>query len=308
MVCPERTEAIARELLQRKNWPAIRDTVAWFSILFVTGVWGYAWWGSWWACVPFAIYGVVYASTSDSRWHESLHGTAFKSDWLNNVLYEVASFMVLRESTPWRWSHVRHHSDTIIVGRDPEISAMRPPDPKKLVCKFFNLIAVPRYVSNVLLHCQGKISREEAQYIPASEQRKVFFKARIYVLIYTCVFGLAAYRQSLLPLMYIGLPSLYGVWLLPIYGYSQHAGLAENVLDHRLNSRTIYMNRLNRFLYWNMNYHMEHHLFPLVPYHALPELHELIKSELPQPYSGLFEAYREIIPTLFRQMKDPAYL
>jgi len=30
--------------------------------------------------------------------------------------------MVLRESTPWRWSHTRHHSDTIIVGRDPEIA------------------------------------------------------------------------------------------------------------------------------------------------------------------------------------------
>jgi hypothetical protein len=30
--------------------------------------------------------------------------------------------MVMRESTVWRWSHTRHHSDTIIVGRDPEIA------------------------------------------------------------------------------------------------------------------------------------------------------------------------------------------
>ena len=72
--------------------------------------------------VPFAIYGALYGSTSDSRWHESGHGTAFKTDWMNNVLYEIASFMVMRESTPWRWSHTRHHSDTIIVGRDPEIA------------------------------------------------------------------------------------------------------------------------------------------------------------------------------------------
>ncbi len=28
------------------------------------------------------------------------------------------------------------------------------------------------------------------------------------------------------------------------------------------------MNRLHRYLYWNMNYHIEHHMFPLVPYHA----------------------------------------
>ena len=83
--------------------------------------------------------------------------------------------------------------------------------------------------------------------------------------------------------------------------------LAENVLDHRLNSRTVYMNPVNRFLYWNMNYHVEHHIFPLVPYHALPRLHELIKAELPTPYRGLIDAYREIIPTVIRQMKDPTY-
>jgi MocE subfamily Rieske [2Fe-2S] domain protein len=296
-----------RGLLQRKNGPAIRDTVIWFSLLIASGFWGYECWGSWWAVIPFAIYGVIYASTSDSRWHESLHGTAFKTDFLNNALYEVASFMVLRESTPWRWSHIRHHSDTIIVGRDPEISGMRPPDPKKLVCKFFNLIAMPRYVLNVLRHCFGRLNREEHDYIPASEQTKVFFKARIYALVYASVFGLAIYCHSLLPLMFVGLPNLYGAWLLPIYGYSQHAGLAENVLDHRLNSRTIYMNRINRFFYWNMNYHVEHHLFPLVPYHALPSLHQLVKAELPTPYNGLIEAYREIIPTVIRQMKDPSH-
>ena len=85
-------------------------------------------WGGWWAILPFLVYGALYASTSDSRWHESGHGTAFKTDWMNNVLYEIASFMVLRESTRWRWSHARHHSDTIIVGRDPEIAVTRPPN------------------------------------------------------------------------------------------------------------------------------------------------------------------------------------
>ena len=39
-----------------------------------------------------------------------------------------------------------------------------------------------------------------------------------------------------------------------IYALTQHAGLAENVLDHRKNCRTIYMNRVHRFLYWNMDY------------------------------------------------------
>ena len=107
--------------------------------------------------------------------------------------------------------------------------------------------------------------------------------------------------------MYVGLPSLYGSWLQALFGLTQHAGLAEDVLDHRLNTRTIYMNPVLRFLYWNMNYHVEHHMFPLVPFHALAALHEELKADMPAPYHGLMDAYREIIPAIIRQSKDPTY-
>ena len=55
-----------------------------------------------------------------------------------------------------------------------------------------------------------------------------------------------------------------------------------------------------------MNYHVEHHMFPMVPYHALPAARG-DKPDSPTPYHGLIEAYREIIPALLRQVKDPAY-
>ncbi len=296
-----------RELLERRDGPAIRDTLLWFALLFVFGLGGYLLWHTWWAIIPFAAYGVLYASVSDSRWHESSHGTAFRTDWLNNTLYEIASFMVLRESTPWRWSHTRHHSDTIIVGRDPEIAVQRPVSLPGVFLKFFNMPTLFKYWQNVFLHCTGKLTPAELTYIPQSEHGKVFLRARIYVLIYAGVIALAVYTRSILPLMYIGLPSFFGAWLMVIYGLTQHAGLAENVLDHRLNTRTVYMNRIHRYLYWNMGYHIEHHMFPLVPYHALPKLHELVKADMPVPYDGLLTAYREIIPTLWRQSKDATY-
>ena len=47
------------------------------------------------------------------------------------------------------------------------------------------------------------------------------------------------------------------------------------------------MNPVHRFLYWNMNYHTEHHMFPLVPYHQLPRLHALVKDDCPAPYPSL---------------------
>ena len=300
-------KAALRELLERRDGPALRDTLLWFGLLAASGYAGFQLWGTWWAVFPFLIYGVLYGSTSDSRWHESSHGTAFRSDWLNNSLYELASFMVMRESTVWRWSHARHHSDTIIVGRDPEIAVPRPPDIKAMLMVFFNLNTAPNYFRKLCLHAGGRLTDEEPLYIPASEHPKVFFKARIYLLIYAAVIATAVFQRSLLPLMYIGLPNFYGAWLMPVYGDTQHAGLAENVLDHRLNCRTVYMHPINRYLYWNMNYHIEHHMFPLVPYHALPKLHELVKADMPAPYRGLREAWREIIPAILRQTKDPGY-
>ncbi len=298
-----------RELLQRRDGPAIRDTILWFALILGSGWAGYQLWqaGSGWAVVPFVIYGALYASTSDSRWHESGHGTAFQTDWMNNVLYEIASFMVMRESTSWRWSHARHHSDTIIVGRDPEIAVPRPPNIPFLILKFFGLPAITRYFRHVLLHCAGRLTPEERTYIPESEYESVFLRARIVLAIYTGVIGLAIYHRSILPLMFVGFPALYGSWLTQIYAETQHAGLAENVLDHRLNCRTVYLNALNRYLYWNMNYHVEHHMFPLVPYHNLPRLHELVKADMPTPYANLFEAWRELLPAVLRQVKDPAY-
>jgi hypothetical protein len=41
--------------------------------------------------------------------------------------------------------------------------------------------------------------------------------------------------HSLLPLLFVGLPSFYGAWLYLFFGLTQHAGMPENVLDHRLN-------------------------------------------------------------------------
>jgi fatty acid desaturase len=67
------------------------------------------------------------------------------------------------------------------------------------------------------------------------------------------------------------------------------------------------MNPIFRFVYWNMNYHVEHHMFPMVPYHRLPDLHEVMKADTPRPYASTIEAYREIIPAILRQRKEPEW-
>jgi fatty acid desaturase len=294
-----------KEMMQRKDGPAIRDTLIWFAALGLFGGLGVYFWGTWWAVPAFAVYGVLYGSAGDSRWHECSHGTAFKTRWMNEAVYQIGSFFVLREPVPWKWSHARHHTDTIIVGRDPEIAVPRPTNLFHVVLGFINVRHGSKELREILLHCFGRLVAEEEDYIPESEHYKVYRTARIYALIFATVIGLSIYFQSFLPLVLVGLPSFYGAWLHYLCGLTQHAGLAEDVLDHRLNCRTVYMNPIVQFIYWNMNYHVEHHMFPLVPYHALPALHEELKPDMPPAYQGFVETYREIIPTLVRQATDP---
>ncbi len=296
-----------KELMKRKNGPAIRDTIIWFALLAGAGWLGVATWGTWWAVPVFAVYGILYATPGDSRWHECGHGTAFKTPWMNEAVYQIASFMVLRSATPWRWSHTRHHTDTYIVGRDPEILTERPPIWRILFMQVLHLYGGPRELKRFLLHCFGKVDAAEKEYIPPSEYKKTFLEARIYLLILLGVIAACIWQGSLLPAMLIGLPSFYGVILMLLFGITQHLGLYDDVLDHRLNSRTMKLNPVLRFLYWNMNYHVGHHMFPMVPYHALPALHEAMKDDSPEPRPGLWAALREAIGAMIRQGKDPGY-
>ena len=153
----------------------------------------------------------------------------------------------------------------------------------------------------------GQLSAAEMSFLIEAERAKTFMASRVQLLVLLCVGAVSLAMQSLLPLMLIGLPTFYGAWLHHILATTQHAGLAEDVPDHRMNSRTLYLNPFLAFLYSNMNYHVEHHMYPMVPFHALPELHREIKGDTPPPYPSLWAAYKEIIPAILKQQSDPNF-
>lgn len=291
-------------IMQRTDRRAALDTVTWLALLVVSGWWLVATWFSWWTLPAAFVYGTLYGSASDARWHECGHRTAFRTKWANDVVYLVASFMDVREPVSWRWSHHRHHADTIVVGRDPEIAYQRPVRFWRIVADSFGILSTAAEFRKYAANVRGRLTPEAADYVPPREVHRAVFWGRVHVAIWLAVIGWSIVVGSLLPLMLIGLPSLYGRWLLVVFGTTQHAGLAEDVLDHRLNTRTVYMNPILRFLYLNMNYHLEHHMYPSVPYRNLPQLHGLIAADLPTPYRGLVHAYRDIVPALWRQRTD----
>ena len=298
---------VLKQLMQRSDRRALRDTLLWYALIVAFGVLGCLAWGTWWAVPAFAVYGALYCGAADSRWHEAGHGTAFKTRWMNDVLYQAASFQVLRRPTVWRWSHARHHTDTLVTGRDPEIAVQLPVKPLSLLLSLLALQHGPAEWGRALREAAGRLGDDEKSFVPEMSWPNVVREARAWVAIYAAVIALCIALQSVLPAMLIGLPSLYGAWLYVFFGLTQHAGLPENVLDHRRNCRTVLMNPLFRFLYSNMNYHVEHHMFPMVPYLALPRLHETLKADCPPPYRGTIAAYAEILPALRRQVRDRAY-
>ena len=295
--------SLMKELMQRSDGPALFNTAIWLGSMFVAAAGTIYLWGNWW-CVPFLlVYGVLYGSACDARWHECGHGTAFKTPWMNNVVYEIASFMELRNSASWRWSHARHHTDTYIVGRDAEIAIMRPPDLLRFFLSFVGGLDPFQSMKTIIWHALGKLSVDEQSFVPKTEHKKVFLVGCIYVLLHAVAIALSIYLNSWLPVVLISLPRFYGVWHVALTGHLQHLGLADNVLDHRLNTRTVYMNPISNFLNMNMNYHVEHHMFPMVPFHASPRLHDAIKHDLPPANTSIWQAYKEVWPTLLRQLR-----
>jgi len=298
----ERSDMLA--LMTRSNRRATIDLIAWVALIILSGLWLTMSWLSWWTIPAAFVYGTLYGSTCDSRWHECGHRTAFASKRMNEIVYHLASFMALREPVSWRWSHNRHHSETIIVGRDPEIAYPRPIGRWKILAECFALISAKNEFAKYFANARGVLTPEEATYLPSRESRRAIFWGRVHLIVWLIVVALSVWQQTLLPLMLIGLPSLYGRWLMVATGITQHAGLAEDVFDHRQNTRTVLMNPVVRFLYSNMNYHLEHHMYPAVPYFHLPKLHRLIAEDLPTPAPSMWSAYREVFSQLKTIRRD----
>ena len=83
--------------------------------------------------------------------------------------------------------------------------------------------------------------------------------------------------------------------------------LQDNVADFRLSTRTIILNPILRFLYWHVNFHIEHHMYAAVPCYRLGRLHKLIRQDLPPSPRGLIATWRGISVILRRQKADPGY-
>jgi fatty acid desaturase len=219
------------------------------------------------------------------------------------------------EPTRWRYTHFVHHGNTYSTN-DPfdyeiEYGNDLKETPKMLIINiipFLDLLFLKKHISfEIIQHAFGIKTKVMQDNIPENAQSKVIFNSRAFVIIWALVIFWSIIVSSWMPMLYFVLPQFYGKTLHKLVAFTQHAGLARNIKDHRFSTREMCLNPILSFLYWKMEYHLTHHMFPTVPSYNLDKLHLHIKDQLPKPNNGLIDAYKEIIPALIKQREDENY-
>jgi fatty acid desaturase len=260
--------------------------------------------------------------------HELGHGTVFQTKRLNTFFLYVYSLLGWWDPFDYASSHTYHHRYTLHPEGDRE--NLLPLDPSlrwPLLLQLFtvNLFTKPGrtfgkggLVSAVLATIRGAFGRVGSTDIPINEwlqalhadqpedHRKSIRWSRILLLFHGSVLVVSiATGLWVLPLI-ISFSSFIGNWGNYFLGLTQHCGLRTSVPDFRKSTRSIRINPVAEFLYWRMNWHIEHHMYAGVPCYNLKKLSREIAGDMPEPRT-VQQAWREMGETWRRQQADPTY-
>jgi fatty acid desaturase len=244
--------------------------------------------------------------------HELGHGTVFKTKSLNGFFVRILAFLGWINFEMFAASHARHHRYTLHPPDDLEVVL-----PLRVMVRHFflqgfvNPAAFVHAVKDTVRIALGKLRGDwELALFPECDpgrRRPPVNWARTMLAGHALILGGSIYfKLWLLPVL-VSMGPFYGGWLFFLCNNTQHIGLQDNVPDFRLCCRTFTLNPVVRFLYWQMNYHTEHHMYAAVPCYRLAEMHEVIKHDLPPCPHGLVATWREIAEIQRRQDEEPGY-
>ncbi len=306
---------VFKRLHERSDWRAFVQTGGFLAIAAGTGTltyWSWAHWAWPWTLLCLFVHGTV-SHFYVNGMHELGHGTVFKTKLLNQIFVRVVSFLGWNQPDMFTGSHQRHHRYTLHAPDDQEVIL-----PVKLMLKHFLEQAVvnPRAFIWVMKYTwrigAGRIGSEggwELVCFPADQpqlRRVPILWARWMLAGHVLIAAVSLYFGLWIIPVIVSLAPFVGGWLFFLCNNAQHTGRVDYVPDFRLCCRTIVPNPLVRFLYWQMNYHTEHHMYAAVPCYNLPRLHRAIKHDLPVCH-GLVGAWVEISGIMKKQAADPTY-
>jgi fatty acid desaturase len=276
-------------LNRRSDARGLRRAGAHLAVLLVSGVLVSASLGTPWALPAFIVHGVVLIFLF-APLHETIHRTAFASRMLNDVFAWFAGMVLVLPPGYFRLFHFAHHRFTQDPKRDPELATPKPATIRALILHVSGLPYWKSAFATTWAHARGRVTEG---FITPGDRPMIAREARWLIASYGAVALIAIAAGSWLPLTHWIVPAILGQPALRFFLLAEHTGCAV-VPDMLRNTRTTRSNPLVRWLAWNMPYHAEHHLFFAVPFHALPEVHALVRDRLAVLASGYATVHRDL--------------
>jgi fatty acid desaturase len=268
------------------------------ALLVATGALVYASLGTAWVVPATLLHGFVMAFLF-APVHECSHRTPFRTLWLNETVYWLYALIYLVPPTYFRYSHATHHTYTQMRGRDPDMVL---PEWATVWDYVSYVSAIPFWIRNLrwyVLHALGHVQPSQRYFLPEDQFPRVYAEARLIWLIYGAVAAAAIAFQSSAPLTLWLIPRLVGEPFMRWLRIAEHAECPEgpNLL---INTRTTRAPAWLRALFWNMPYHAEHHLAPMVPFHALPALHAKVGDRMHAVGDSYLAVHAHVLDQLAR--------
>jgi fatty acid desaturase len=227
--------------------------------------------------------------------HEAGHRTAFASRPLNDAVAWWAGVLSFYNADFYRRYHQWHHRYTHQMGLDPELEDSPPTTVGAYLLELSGLTWWIGKWRGHLAVLRGDLA--ERPYIPAEAAAAVRRSL-------TLQFGL--YGLLALASLPGGNGFLFWYWLLPLAVgqpllrfvlLAEHGG-CPFLADGLQNTRTTLTLDPLRRLMWNMPFHAEHHLYPSLPFHALPAAHVLLAPRLTVQAPGYLAVHRGFLANL----------
>ena len=291
-----------KALMQRSDAKPLLWCLGLVVLLGLTG--GLYWYsfGTWWVVATCLLYSSILATALYALSHECAHGTAFRTRSLNELVFWVSSLWYFEEPYQRRYTHASHHSYTLINGRDAQMPfARRPYTLWGWFVEVSSLWLVWYELKALIRNAAGLFSDDVKRCTPQSQWPKLKWNARAFIAIYLgCAAGSALLGWTW-PLTLIVIPRFVGSPVMSLFIMMQHVEMAEDQHNILHSTRSFRTNRFLQFIYCNMNHHIEHHLYPTVPFYALPKLSESLRSQLPEPDPGFLRTNLEVLRVALRR-------
>jgi len=244
--------------------------------------------------------------------HELSHGTPFRSKKLSEFFYYLFSFLSWNNPVHFRESHLRHHQLTVFKGRDKEVILDPAPFGLSDYISWF-IFDYKKFIQIMganLAFVLGKDSPDVFSWDPLFQKdnplrAKMIRFARIQLALHLILIALFIYFKLYVLIFTVSLSYFAVTFLAHSVGMVQHIGLKPNIADWRMTCHTMRFGPVMAFLYWRMNYHIEHHMYASVPFYNLHKLHAAIAADTPEPVRGHFRGVRRILGFIEKQRREP---